>query len=122
MSTDAIRDKHDVRHAINELHRLLPPDLANSKQAHRLYEHGCVTEMDITQLIYRPLELQGVFKDFDFSRSTMEARWKQGFSDARTTLRASPWLAPIPDDIGVRVFDVMHDILIEDRKELTGAA
>jgi NTE family protein len=122
MSTNAIRDKHDVRHAINELHKLLPPDLANSEQARRLYEHGCVTEMDVAQLIYRPLKPQGVFKDFEFSRSTMEARWEQGFSDARTTLRASPWLAPMPRDIGVRVFDVMHDVLVEDRKEAVGAA
>src|SRR5271154_1069447 len=122
MSTNAIRDKHDVRHAINELHKLLPADLANSEQARRLYEHGCVTEMDVAQLIYRPLEPQGVFKDFEFSRSTMEARWEQGFSDARTTLRASPWLAPMPRDMGVRVFDVMHDVLVEDRKEVASAA
>ncbi|MGB6448253.1 MAG: DUF3734 domain-containing protein, partial [Xanthobacteraceae bacterium] len=73
-------------------------------------------------LIYRPLEPQGVFKDFEFSRSTMEARWERGFSDARTTLRASPWLAPMPKDMGVRVFDVMHDVLVEDRKEAVGAA
>ena len=54
VSTHAFRDKHEVRHAINELHKLLPPDLANTEQAKRLYEHGCVTEMDIVQLIYRP--------------------------------------------------------------------
>jgi NTE family protein len=116
ISTNAIRDKHDVRHAINELHKLLPPDLANTEQARRLYEHGCVTEMDIVQLIYRPHEPQGAFKDYEFSRSTMEARWQQGLSDARTTLHASPWLAPMPNDRGVRVFDVMHDVLLGDRK------
>ena len=32
----AFRDKHDVRHAINELHKLLPPDLASTAQAKRL--------------------------------------------------------------------------------------
>jgi NTE family protein len=104
-----------VRHAINELHKLLPPDLANTEQAKRLYEHGCVTQMDIVQLIYRPIESQGVLKDFEFSRSTMEARWQQGLSDARSTLDASPWFAPMPQDIGVRVFDVIHDILAGDR-------
>jgi NTE family protein len=101
-----------VRHAINELHKLLPPDIANTPQAKRLYEHGCVTEMDIAQLIYRPMAPQGASKDFEFSRATMEARWQAGISDARTTLLASPWLAPVSKDIGVRVFDVMHDILV----------
>ena len=56
-----------------------------------------------------------MLKDFEFSRSTMEARWQQGLSDARSTLDASPWFAPMPQDIGVRVFDVIHDILAGDR-------
>jgi NTE family protein len=115
MSTNSLREKHDVRHAINELHKLLPADLANTEQAKRLYEHGCVTQMDIVQLIYRPNEPQGALKDFEFSRSTMEARWQQGISDARSTLDVSPWIAPMPRDIGVRVFDVIHDILVGDR-------
>jgi NTE family protein len=106
-SSNAFRDRHDVRHAINELHKLLPPDLANTEQAKRLYEHGCVTEMDIVQLVYRPIEPQGASKDHEFSRSSMEVRWQQGISDARTALHASPWLAPMPKDAGVRVFDVM---------------
>jgi NTE family protein len=95
---------------------LLPPELANTEQAKRLYEHGCVTVMDIVQLIYRPIEPQGALKDFEFSRSTMEARWLQGLADARSTLNASPWLAPMPREVGVRVFDVIHDILARDRQ------
>ncbi len=114
-TTDALSEKHQVRHVINELHKLLPPDVAKTEEAKRLYEHGCVTEMDIVQLIYRPMAPQGGAKDFEFSRATMQARWQQGFSDARTTLQASPWLAPYPKEVGVRVFDVMHDILIAQR-------
>jgi hypothetical protein len=41
----------------------------------------------------------------------MELRWQQGLADARTSLQASPWLAPMPRELGVRVFDAMHDIL-----------
>jgi NTE family protein len=110
--TDTLRERHNVRHTINELHKLLPPEIANTPQAKRLYEHGCVTEMDIAQLIYRPMVPQGASKDFEFSRATMEARWQAGLGDARTTLLASPWLAPVSKEIGVRVFDVMHDILV----------
>ena len=112
ITTENFRQKHEVRHAINELMEILPPDLRNTRQAKQLYEHGCVTEMDIVQLIYRPHEPQGACKDYEFSRVTMNARWEQGISDARTTLLAAPWLAPIPKDVGVRVFDVMHDILV----------
>ena len=76
-----------------------------------------MTEMDIVQLIYRPSEPQGALKDFQFSRSTMQARWQQGLSDARTSLEASPWLAPMPKELGVRVFDVMHEILVAHREQ-----
>jgi NTE family protein len=116
VSTDAFREKHEMRHAINELHKLLPENLANTEEARRLYEFGCVTEMDVVQLIYRPLEPQGTAKDYEFSRGTMNARWKAGISDASTTLRTAPWLAPKSREVGVRVFDVMHDVLIRKSK------
>jgi NTE family protein len=115
LTTNMLRQRHDVRHAINELHKLLPPEIASTEQAKRLYQYGCVTTMDIVQLIYRPSEPQGSLKDFEFSRPTMEARWQQGLSDAQTTLHASPWLAPMPRELGVRVFDVIHDIFTRDR-------
>ncbi len=112
VNTDAFQQKHDVRHAINELEKLLPPEILETEQAKRLHEFGCVTEMDIVQLIYRPLAPQGAAKDYEFSRSTMNARWQQGLSDATTTLLAAPWLAPKVNEVGVRVFDVMHAILL----------
>ena len=64
LTTNNLREKHNVRHAINELHKLLPPELAATEQAQRLYAYGCVTEMDIVQLIYRPMEPLCAFKDF----------------------------------------------------------
>lgn len=116
VNTDAFQNKHEVRHAINELHKLLPKDIADTEQAKRLYAFGCVTEMDIVHLIYRPFAPQGAAKDYEFSRGTMEARWQQGLSDAATTLQAAPWLAPKASEDGVRVFDVMHAILLEQNK------
>ena len=105
-----------MRHVINELHKLLPPEIAATPEAKRLYEHGCVTRMDIALLIYRPGEPQGGSKDFEFSRPTMETRWTEGLADARATLRKSPWLAPVKRDVGVRVFDVMHDRFVAQGK------
>ena len=72
--------------------------------------------MDIVQLIYRPREPQGALKDYEFGRATMNARWAQGYSEARTTLLTSPWLAPMPKELGVRVFDVMHEILVKNAR------
>jgi NTE family protein len=68
---------------------LLPENIARTEQAKRFHAFGCVTEMDIVQLIYRPFEPQGASKDYEFSRGTMNAHWEQGMSDASTILRAA---------------------------------
>ena len=93
---------------------MLPQELKDTPEANWLYNFGCVTTMDIVQLIYRPREPQGASKDYEFGRATMNARWTQGYLDARTTLLGSPWLAPMPKEAGVRVFDVMHEILVKN--------
>jgi NTE family protein len=104
--TELFRMIHDVRHNYNNLWDRLPEELRNMPEAKFLYEFGCVTTMDIVELIYRPSDPQGVAKDYEFSRTTMRTRWEQGRSDARTALLASPWLAPMPPEIGARTFDV----------------
>ena len=107
--TDLFRLMHDVRHNINDLWDKLPEELRKTREAKYLYEFGCVTTIDIVELIYRPTDPQGHSKDFEFSRATMRARWEQGLSDARTTLLASPWLAPMPPEVGARTFDVLKE-------------
>lgn len=104
--TDLFRMIHDVRHNYNNLWERLPEELRNTPEAKFLYEFGCVTTMDIVELIYRPSDPQGVAKDYEFSRSTMRMRWEQGLSDARAALRASPWLAPMPPELGARTFEL----------------
>ncbi|MEK7266738.1 MAG: patatin-like phospholipase family protein [Pseudomonadota bacterium] len=113
INTAEYQHKHDVRHAIDDLYKRLPKEIAETKEAKRLYELGCVTEMDIVQLIYRPFEPQGASKDFEFSRDAMNMRWREGLNNAETTLAAAPWLAPKDSENGVRIFDVIHDMLVE---------
>ena len=108
--TDLFHMIHDVRHNINRLWDQLPEGLRNTPEAKFLYNFGCVTKMDIVELIYRPSDPQGASKDYEFSRATMRTRWAQGLSDAQTTLLASPWLAPMPPEVGARTFDVLKDL------------
>jgi NTE family protein len=106
--TDMFATIHNVRHAINTLYDKLPQALQATAEAKALYEFGCVTTMDIVEIIYRPREDQGQTKDFEFGRPTMLARWGQGLADAEATLKAAPWLAPMSPDLGVRTFDVLR--------------
>ncbi len=106
--TDTMLLQHDLRHNINMLWDNLPPELRTTPEAQYLYNFGCVTTMDIVQLIDRAGDWQGASKDYEFSRQTMQARWARGRADAVATLAASPWLAPMPPEIGARTFDVMR--------------
>jgi NTE family protein len=108
--TDLFHTIHDVRHNINSLWDQLPENLRDTPEAKFLYNFGCVTTMDIVELIYRPSDPQGPAKDYEFSRATMRRRWEQGLSDTQTTLLASPWLAPMPPEVGARTFDVLRDL------------
>src|SRR3984893_10598119 len=110
-TTDTFRTMHDVRHNINSLWDRLPENLRKTPEAKFLYEFGCMTTMDVVELIYRPADHQGYSKDYEFSRNTMRVRWAQGLSDAQTTLMASPWLAPMPPELGARTFDVLRNFL-----------
>ncbi len=106
-ATDMLRQAHDVRHNINTLFEQLPEALRATPEAQFLYAYGCVTTMDIVQLIYRPQVPQGQAKDYEFSRRTMAERWEAGRADAVAALDASPWLAPMPPEIGARTFDLL---------------
>jgi len=109
MGTDSVHAMHDIRHNLEGLLEKLPDELGRLPEVAFLREIACVTTMDIAQLIYRPEEVQGSFKDYEFSRSTMRARWQSGVSDTQRTLAASPWLEPMPAEVGARTFDVVWD-------------
>jgi NTE family protein len=57
-------------------------------------------------LIYRAKKYEGIAKDYEFSRRTMEEHWSAGYNNARATL-ANPKVLELPDRReGVRTFDV----------------
>ncbi len=119
-ATEAFERMHNVRSQMHDLWKVLPENIRALPEAQFLDNLGCVTEMDIVQLIYRPFAPQGATKDFEFSRVTMLDRWEQGGEDSRATLAQSPWMHPTPPEVGVRIFDVLHDVYVKEAGLLTG--
>jgi NTE family protein len=109
MGTTTYCTEHDLRYNIHSLLAKLPDALRDEPEARFLRGIACPATMDIVQLIYRPDEPQGFWKDIEFARATVEERWAQGLSDTRATIRAAPWLAPRPPGMGVRTFDVLRE-------------
>jgi NTE family protein len=106
MGVETFRYAHNLRRNISTLLAKLPDALKSEPEVAFLERVACQTTMDIVELIYRPEIPQGPSKDYEFSRATMDLRWKQGLSDARATLARAPWLEPVPADVAVRTFDV----------------
>jgi len=109
MGVETFRYAHNLRRSISTLLAKLPDSLKNEPEVAFLQRAACQTTMDIVELIYRPESAQGQTKDYEFSRATMERRWKHGLNDARMALASAPWLMPAPPDVAVRTFDVAAD-------------
>ena len=108
-ATDQYKERQKVRIAIAKLLKQLPDEFLRSEHAKILRQEADEKVCSIVHLIYRARSYEGIAKDFEFSRRTMEEHWKSGYDNARRTL-AEPEVMRLPDPIeGVRIFDVCKD-------------
>jgi NTE family protein len=85
-ATDAFRRTEKLRSAFHKLYGKLPPDLAASPEAQILAKASDPALYNIVELIYRSPNYEGQYKDFEFSRRSMEEHWQAGYRDATHTL------------------------------------
>ncbi|MER2508869.1 patatin-like phospholipase family protein [Amaricoccus sp.] len=106
-STDQFRATQRARHAVRRLLDLLPDRAVLADPAFSaLVEAADDKVFNIVHLIYRAKSYEGSFKDYEFSRATMEAHWAAGHGDATRTLAHPQVLRrPISPD-GVATFDL----------------
>lgn len=105
--TDFVKTLNRVNNAVALLLDKLPDELKDSGEvrflaslAHRHRVHN------IVHLIYRAESWEGEFKDCEFSRQSMEERWRNGYQDTVHTLRHPEVLERSADELGgVRTFD-----------------
>ncbi|HWA80528.1 MAG TPA: patatin-like phospholipase family protein [Acetobacteraceae bacterium] len=108
--TDNARVRQELRGRLFTFLDRLPQELREDPVAEQLRALACPKMVDIVHLIYRPATAQGSAKDYEFSRATMERRWRQGRDNALATLAAAPWQAEIVAGEPVRVFDVLATV------------
>jgi NTE family protein len=106
-ATDSFRKLQRLRGVYNELHALLPPELAETPQARLLARASDPAVYNIVQLVYRSPSYEGQSKDYEFSRRTMEEHWDAGRRDAEITL-AHPEALTLPKGPNaVHVYDFL---------------
>ena len=105
-ATDRYQYIQKLRIAFANLIKQMPEELRESADAKLLLAETDDKVCNIVHLIYRARPYEGIAKDFEFSRRTMEEHWQTGYRNARQTL-ANPEVLELPDRLeGVRTFDI----------------
>jgi NTE family protein len=106
--TDQILKAQRLRRLFRSVYDRLPPDLLDTPEVRTLAGEADQTVTNIVELIYHSKRYEGVAKDFEFSRRTMEEHWRAGFDDTSRAL-AHPEVLRRPDNPeGFRTFDFSH--------------
>jgi NTE family protein len=95
-----------MRHRIGRLVEKLPPEVMDDPDVQKLREMSCMTHMHIAHLIYRPGKSDLASKDYEFSRSTMGARWLSAYETAAVALQSEAWRKRGRATDGVAVYDL----------------
>jgi NTE family protein len=108
-ATDQYKNAQRLRIALANLMKQIPDEIRTSEDAKLLAREADDKVCNIAHLIYRAKKYEGIAKDFEFSRRTMEEHWKSGYDNAQRTL-AEPEVMQLPDRMeGVRVFDICKE-------------
>ena len=104
-ATDDYKYEQKLRVAIAESSNSFPAMFENARKRSGSRKQADEKVCNIVHLIYRSKPYEGIAKDFQFSRQTMEEHWRAGFEDAVRSL-SHPEVLQRPDKLeGVRTFD-----------------
>jgi NTE family protein len=103
--TDQYSQAQKIRLAVADLIKQLPSELREADDVKMLESEADDKVCNIVQLIYHCKSYEGISKDFEFSRRTMEEHWSAGYNDAVRAI-SHPEVFQRPTTLeGVRVFD-----------------
>jgi NTE family protein len=105
-NSDRFRYTQKLRNTFASLLEKLPKELHNLPELEVLRPVASAKAYNIVQLIYRAKGYEGDYKDYEFSRLSMDEHWRAGYHDTVRMLR-HPEVLQRPDNIeGVLTFDL----------------
>ena len=107
-ATDQYKRAQKLRIAFASLLKELPTELLDRPEVNLLAAEADEKVCNIVQLIYNAKNYEGIAKDYEFSRRTMEEHWAAGYEDVVRAI-SHPEVMQLPDKMdGVRTFDWAH--------------
>lgn len=98
-----------LRRLFREVYEHLPEEARALPAAQMLARESDQTVMNIVHLIYHAKNYEGVSKDYEFSRRTMEEHWAAGLAATRKALAHPEALSRPKNREGFRVFDFSRE-------------
>jgi NTE family protein len=87
------RQLHKLRHVIQQLAQLVPPNANTKEDLAALASYGCETRMHVVRLLAPQLENEDHTKDVDFSPGGIRERREAGYAHTSAMLEKAPWRA-----------------------------
>ncbi|MBV8665942.1 MAG: patatin-like phospholipase family protein [Burkholderiaceae bacterium] len=101
--------QQNLQRAIRALSDRLPPAARKDQELRPLIEMGCDHTINVVHLILKAAPTDQYFKDIDFSRETIQARWQAGMHDCGRALRHKAWLQPLPPHAGLIIHELPQE-------------
>ena len=103
--TNHVKRAQRLRQAFTNVVRQLPAEMCDMEDVKLLREEADDKVFNIVHLIYRSAAYEGMAKDYEFSRRTMEEHWQAGYQDAARALKHPEVMQPPDRRQGVQTFD-----------------
>lgn len=108
------RNVHNLRHAIRVLSEYLPEDKKNDPELKNIIDLGQSGIIHLARFHCKGMRSELSSKDYEFSLPTIHMRIENGAKDVDRCMRNPPWLRPCPDDIGLVLYEVSENPVVED--------
>ena len=89
--TDHAASTHRLRMAMQRLYEKLPEELRDDPDTQMLLNASHAGRVTIAHLIYAQSSFEREYKDYEFSRLSVEDRWRAGAADVDATLDGKAW-------------------------------
>jgi NTE family protein len=107
-ATDQYKRAQKLRIAVANLLKDISSELRDHPEVQMLAAEADEKVCNIVHLIYNAKNYEGIAKDYEFSRRTMEEHWASGYEDVVRAI-SHPEVMQLPDKMeGVRTFDWAH--------------
>ncbi len=120
LNTDVFQHEQHCRRAAHRLLKKLPDEFKDDPDVKILDDWSDDTAVTIVHLIKRRNAYSTEWKDFEFSRASMEEHWNSGIVDVRRTFDHPEWAKRSKPKVGVTVLDLTRDFTPESELAARG--